>query len=89
MWSALRPVIEEARFPGPLTELGVELLGLVMESGRQLHLSATRPRMQEQLEESLRELKARYGYCPIGRIVELEPWSRIPERRLALIDFDP
>jgi DNA polymerase-4/protein ImuB len=89
MWSALRPVIEEARFPGPLSELGVELRGLVMESGRQLHLSATRPRMQEQLEESLRELKARYGYCPIGRIVELEPWSRIPERRLALIDFDP
>lgn len=89
MWSALRPVIEEARFPGPLSELGVELRGLIIESGRQLHLSATRPRMQEQLEEGLRELKARYGYCPIGRIVELEPWSRIPERRLALIDFDP
>ena len=40
------------------------------------------------LEESLRQLKARYGYCPVGRVVEMEPWSRVPERRLALIDFD-
>jgi DNA polymerase-4/protein ImuB len=47
-----------------------------------------RRRLREQLEDALRQLKARYGYCPVGRVVEVEPWSRIPEQRLALIDYD-
>lgn len=88
MWPALRVVLDEAQFPGPLTELVVELQGLVPAAGQQLALPNARKALRGRLEESLRQLKARYGYCPVGRIVEMEPWSRIPERRLALIDFD-
>jgi DNA polymerase-4/protein ImuB len=51
-------------------------------------LPDARTTMRERLEEALRQLKARYGYCPVGRVVEMEPWNRVPERRLALIDFD-
>ena len=58
-------------------------------NGQQLALPDARSAMRERLEESLRQLKARYGYCPVGQVVEMEPWSRIPERRLGLIDFDP
>jgi len=37
----------------------------------------------------VRQLKARYGRSPVAQVVEVEPWSRIPERRHALIDYDP
>jgi DNA polymerase-4/protein ImuB len=89
MWAALRSVLDGAQFPGPLSELAVELKGLTEAHGQQLALPDARSAMRERLEESMRQLKARYGYCPVGRVVEMEPWSRIPERRLGLIDFDP
>jgi DNA polymerase-4/protein ImuB len=89
MWAALRSVLDGAQFPAPLSELAVELKGLTEAHGQQLALPDARSAMRGRLEESLRQLKARYGYCPIGRVVEMEPWSRIPERRLGLIDFDP
>jgi nucleotidyltransferase/DNA polymerase involved in DNA repair len=89
IWVVLRQALQEAELPGPVCGLRVELVGLTAELGRQLGLPVMRRRVREHLEEALRQLKTRYGYCPVGRIVEVEPWSRIPERRLALIDFDP
>jgi DNA polymerase-4/protein ImuB len=89
LWTALRSVLADAQLPGPVSRLELELTGLVAAQGRQLALQVGRRRLREQLEEALRQLKARYGYCPVGRVVEVEPWSRIPEQRLALIDFDP
>jgi DNA polymerase-4/protein ImuB len=89
MWSPLRAALDEALFPGPLSELSIELRGLGPAQGHQLALPSARSTMRSRLEEGLRQLKARYGYCPVGRVVEVEPWNRIPERRLALIDFDP
>ncbi len=88
LWSAAGPVIENATFPGPLTELSVELRDLAPATGQQLALDGAKAALRSRLEMQLRQLKLRYGYCPVGRIVELEPWSRIPERRLALIDYD-
>jgi nucleotidyltransferase/DNA polymerase involved in DNA repair len=89
IWAALRPPLEDAEFPGPLSELLVELRGLEPAAGQQLALPSARSALRGRLEEGLRQLKARYGYCPVGRVVEVEPWNRVPERRLALIDFDP
>ena len=39
--------------------------------------------MMKQLEGRLR------GKPPIYQVREIEPWSRIPERRQALVQFDP
>ena len=39
--------------------------------------------------EAARQLKQRYGESPLAYVVEVEPWSRIPERRFALISYDP
>lgn len=41
------------------------------------------------LRTAVRELKLRLGHSPLYRVVELDPWSRIPERRHALLNFDP
>ncbi len=88
LWSAAQPVIENATMPGPLCELSVELRDLAPATGQQLALDGAKAALRGRLETQLRQLKVRYGYCPVGRIVEMEPWSRIPERRLALIDYD-
>jgi len=41
------------------------------------------------LKEAVRELKLKIGYSPLYRVVELDPWSRLPERRHGLLAFDP
>ena len=90
LWAAIRPLLEAAEYPGPVAELELELGGLTVESGRQpalLNREAIRKR--EQLDEMVRHLKVRYGHPAVARVVEVEPWSRIPERRHALMDYDP
>lgn len=90
LWTAVRPLLEQARFPGPIAVLELELAGLTAESGRQVSLLDTeRVRRREQLDEMVRHLKVRFGRSPLARVVEVEPWSRIPERRRALMDYDP
>lgn len=41
------------------------------------------------LVDAVKELKLRLGHSPLYRVVEVDPWSRIPERRHALLSFDP
>jgi nucleotidyltransferase/DNA polymerase involved in DNA repair len=41
------------------------------------------------LRRAVRELRLRLGHSPLYRVVELDPWSRIPERRHALLSFEP
>lgn len=89
LWTALRAQLERAEFPGPIARLELELEGLGAERGRQAGLFRDHRRRREQLDEMVRHLKVRYGRSPVGRVVEVEPWSRIPERRHALMDYDP
>ena len=41
------------------------------------------------LKEAVKELKLKLGFSPLYRVVEVDPWSRIPERRHALLNFEP
>lgn len=41
------------------------------------------------LKEAVKELKLKLGHSPLYRVVEVDPFSRIPERRHALLNFDP
>jgi len=41
------------------------------------------------LREAVKELKLKLGFSPLYRVVEMDPWSRIPERRYALLNFEP
>jgi DNA polymerase-4/protein ImuB len=43
----------------------------------------------ERLAQAARQLKVRYGRPVLRKVMEVEPWSRLPERQFALIDYDP
>ncbi|MEX1022052.1 MAG: DNA polymerase Y family protein [Dehalococcoidia bacterium] len=89
LWTVLRSLVEYATFPGPLSLVTLELGGLTHESGRQRSLFVEQMRRREQLDEMARHLKVRFGESPLARMVEVEPWHRLPERRYALLEYDP
>jgi DNA polymerase-4/protein ImuB len=70
--------------------MSLEFLGLTGETGKQRSLLfAEQARRRAQLLAALRQLKQQFGgESLVTRMVEVEPWSRIPERRYALIDYD-
>ena len=74
--------------PAAIDELFLELLGLSGEAARQGSLFVARARQLGQIAEAARQLRARYGHVPLYHVVEVEPWSRIPERRWALVTCD-
>ena len=74
--------------PAPVEELALELLGLGGEAARQPGLFVARARQLAEIAEAARQLRARYGRVPLYHAVEVEPWSRIPERRWALVTCD-
>jgi DNA polymerase-4/protein ImuB len=69
--------------------MSLELIGLTAETAHQELLPGLRSRRMRPLVEVARQLKQRYGESPLYRVVEVEPWSRIPERRHALLAYDP
>jgi DNA polymerase-4/protein ImuB len=89
LWTVIRSAIEHAEFPGPVAELELELGGLTAETGRQPGLFADHARRRAQLDEMVRHLSVRFGHSPVAQVVGMEPWSRLPERRYALMDYDP
>jgi len=74
--------------PAPIEELALELLGLGGEAARQPGLFVARARQLAEIADAARQLRARYGRVPLYHAVEVEPWSRIPERRWALVTCD-
>jgi DNA polymerase-4/protein ImuB len=86
----LKKLIEPLQLVGPAEEMSLEFIGLTGETGKQRSLLfAEQARRRAQLIATLRQLKTRFGgESQVARVVEVEPWSRIPERRYALIDYD-
>jgi DNA polymerase-4/protein ImuB len=75
--------------PGAAEAMSLELIGLTAETAHQELLPGLRSRRMRPLVEVARQLNQRYGESPLYRVVEVEPWSRIPERRHALLAYDP
>jgi len=85
--AALGPKLAE--LPAPVLALGIELLSLSESSGRQLAL--LRPEGDERksrLREGLRQVRASAGAGAVAGVVEVAPWSRIPEQRALLVPRD-
>ena len=75
--------------PSAVERIELTLWGLTGESGRQEGFFAD-VRARSQLRESLRQLEARLGEpVPIFQVREVKPWSRIPEERAVLVEYDP
>jgi len=83
----LRSSLQNAPPPNAVRSISLRLGGLTGETGKQLSLGKKQG-LQRQVEEAIRQLKARYGYSPIYRCVDVEPWSVIPEQRQILVESD-
>lgn len=79
----------QTTLPGPVAEIGLEFADLCTESGKQAALWTGNGRRTKQLDDAVRQLRARYSEPTLFRVVEVEPWSRFPERQAALIAYDP
>lgn len=87
MLLVLRGKIERLQLASAAISLGITLSGLCSEYGHQSNLWQTGPRRRRELLDAIEQLTAREGGPQVYRIVEVQPWSRIPERQLALIAF--
>jgi len=85
--TALGPKLAE--LPAPVLKLKLEVLELTESTGQQLAL--VRPEGDElrgRLREGLRQVKASAGEGGVCTVVEVAPWSRIPEHRALLVARD-
>jgi protein ImuB len=85
--AALAPKLAE--LPAPVRELRLELVELASSTGRQLELvSAAGTELRTCLQEGLRQVRASTGAGSVCTVVEVAPWSRVPEARALLVPRD-
>jgi hypothetical protein len=84
---ALAPKLVE--LPAPALSLELELGELTDSVGSQSELVKPRgSRLRERLKEGLRQARAGVGLDSVCTVVEVAPWSRIPETRALLVPRD-
>jgi len=85
--TALAPKLAE--LPAPALKLRLEVCELSEHTGEQLELVAAEGEvMQGRLREGLRQVRAAVGAGGVSTVVEVAPWSRIPEARALLVPRD-
>jgi protein ImuB len=85
--AALAPKLAE--LPAPALKLRLEVSQLAEHTGEQLELVAAEGSVLEgKLREGLRQVKAAVGAGGVSTVVEVAPWSRIPEARALLVPRD-
>jgi nucleotidyltransferase/DNA polymerase involved in DNA repair len=83
---ALAPRLAE--LPAPVLELRLELVELTEPAGHQLELLAAGAEDRSRLSEGLRQVRASTGSGSVCTVVEVAPWSRIPETRALFVPRD-
>ena len=84
---ALGPKLTE--LPAPVLKLRLEAIELAASAGEQLELvRAEGDVVQGRLKQGLRQVKAAVGAGGVSMVVEVAPWSRIPEARALLVPRD-
>jgi len=85
--AALAPKLTE--LPAPVVELRLELVELTEHDGQQLELlPAAGAELDVRLREGLRQVRASTGTGSVNQVVEVAPWSRIPEARALFVPRD-
>ena len=85
--AALAPKLAE--LPAPVLELRLELVDLTQTRGMQLELvRAEGAVVRSHLREGLKQVRASTGSGSVCSVVEVSPWSRIPESRALLVPRD-
>ncbi|MBN4064782.1 hypothetical protein JYU04_03495 [Dehalococcoides mccartyi] len=84
---AIKSKLDMVEIPGPLEDMRITLSGITGEAGRQESMWKEVKRDTD-LQETISQLRSRLRIAPpIYQVRELEPWSRIPERRYALVQL--
>ncbi|HEY41451.1 MAG TPA: hypothetical protein G4O18_06290 [Dehalococcoidia bacterium] len=83
----IRRVMEDHPQPGPVEQVGIRVEGLGYPRGQQKSLFPE-IRSKDHLWEDIKQLELRLGNPQVYRVKEVEPWSRIPERRYTLMPSD-
>jgi nucleotidyltransferase/DNA polymerase involved in DNA repair len=86
-WFAIKAAIMRRPPERPVEELEVELVGLSAESGKQAAMFEGKGKLWRQVQEAVRQLETQREQPSLGKVIPLDPRSRIPERRLALADM--
>lgn len=78
-----------AELPAPALKLRLEICELAEHTGEQLELIAAEGEVvRGRLREGLRQVRAAVGAGGVSTVVEVAPWSRIPEARALLVPRD-
>lgn len=85
--SRIHTSIERTKVLAPVEELCLSLSEFTGESGRQENIFSE-AKDRQQIHEAIKQLHTLLGNpAPIFHVKEVEPWSRIPERRHALVQY--
>ena len=85
---AIKSKLSTVSFPGPLEDMHLTLSGITGEAGQQESMWKDVKRDYD-LQETFNQLSRRLRVTPpIYQVRALEPWSRIPERRYALVQLN-
>jgi DNA polymerase-4 len=79
----IKRILEDYPQPGPVEQVGIRVNRLGYPQGRQRSLFSE-VRAKASLIEDIKQLELRLGNPQVYKVKEVEPWSRIPERRYAL-----
>jgi len=73
--------------PAPAAALRLEALALGPETGEQLSMSSPDQERRKRISEAVRQTRSAAGPDSLLRVLEVDPGSRIPERRHVLMPF--
>jgi protein ImuB len=76
-----------ALLPAPATTLRLEAVELGAAGGEQLALSAPEEQRRRRISEAVRQARAAGGSEAVLRVLEVDPESRVPERRDVLMPY--
>jgi protein ImuB len=76
-----------ALLPAPVATLRLEAAALGPETGEQLTLSEPDQERRRRISEAVRQTRSAAGADAVLRVLEVDPGSRVPERREVLMPF--
>jgi protein ImuB len=75
------------QLPAPAATLRLEAVALGAETGEQLTLSSPDQERRKRIAEAVRQTRSAAGADALLRVLEVDPASRVPERREVLMPF--
>jgi protein ImuB len=76
-----------ALLPAPAATLRLEAMALGPETGEQLSLSSPEEQRRRRIAEAVHQTRSAAGADSLLRVLEVDPESRVPERREVLMPF--